>query len=96
VSGLATDGTGLFSSQSGKLLYVTLDGKVKSIAGDGTYFELESGYDPSKPHKASELQLWSTRRTSTAGANVFLAYKDGNVYYSAAGDTAYVERISCR
>jgi hypothetical protein len=34
VSGLATDGTGLFTTQSGQLLYVTLDGNVKSITWD--------------------------------------------------------------
>jgi hypothetical protein len=96
VSGLATDGTGLFTTQSGQLLYVTLDGNVKSIAGNGTYFELEPGYDPTKQHKASELQLWSTRRTQTAGANVFLSYRNGYVYYSAAGETPYVERIACK
>jgi hypothetical protein len=96
VSGLATDGTGLFTTQSGRLLYVTLDGRVKAIAGNGTYFELESGYDPTKPHKASELQLWATRRNQTAGASVFLAYKDGSVYYSASGKTPYVERITCK
>jgi hypothetical protein len=96
VSGLATDGTGLFTTQSGQLLYVTLDGNVVSIAGNGTYFELEPGYDPTQQHKASELQLWSTRRTQTAGANVFLTYRDGDVYYSAAGVTPYVERIACK
>jgi hypothetical protein len=96
VSGLATDGTGLFTTQSGQLLYVTLDGNVKSIAGNGTYFDLQPGYDPTKQHKASELQLWSTRRTQTAGANVFLAYRTGYVYYSAAGETPYVERIACK
>ena len=96
VSGLATDGVGLFTTQSGQLLYVTLDGAVQSIAGNGTYFELEPGYDPTQEHKASELQLWSSRRTQTAGANVFLAYRDGYVYYSAAGQTSYVERIACK
>jgi hypothetical protein len=96
VSGLATDGTGLFTTQSGQLLYVTLDGTVESIAGSGTYFELEPGYDPKAQHPASELQLWSSRRTQTAGANVFLAYNNGHVYYSAAGDTPYVERIACK
>jgi hypothetical protein len=96
VSGLATDGTGFFTTQSGLLLYVTLDGNVTSIAGSGTYFELEPGYDPWVEHPAAELQLWSTRRTSTAGANVFLAYRDGYVYHSAAGLTPYVERIACQ
>lgn len=96
VSGLATDGTGFFTSQSGQLLYVTMDGEVISIAGNGTYFELEGGYDPAIPHPAADLQLWSTRRTSTAGANVFLGYRDGQVYFSAAGKTAYIERIACQ
>lgn len=96
VSGLATDGTGLFTTQSGQLLYATLDGNVVNIAGNGTYFELEPGYDPTQQYKASELQLWSTRRTQTAGANVFLTYRDGDVYYSAAGVTPYVVRIRCK
>jgi hypothetical protein len=96
VSGLATDGIGLFTTQSGRLLYVTLDGNVQSIAGNGTYFELEPGYDPTKQHKAFELQLWSSRRAQSAGANVFLAYRDGYVYYSASGRTPYVERIACK
>jgi hypothetical protein len=96
VSGLATDGKGLFTSQSGKLLYVTLDGKVRSIAGSGTYFELGAGYVPATPHRASDLELRASRRIQTAGANVFLAYQDGAVYYSASGQTSYVERIACK
>ena len=96
VSGLATDGSGFFTTQSGQLLYVTLDGEITSIAGSGVYFDLEPGYDPTVPHPAFELQLWSTRRTSTAGANVFLANRDGQVYVSATGNTPYVERIACQ
>jgi hypothetical protein len=95
VSGLATDGAGLITSSSGQILYVTLKGDVEKIAGNGTYFELEQDYDPRQPHPAAELQLWSTGRTSTAGANVFLAYRDGRLYFSAAGATPYVERIAC-
>lgn len=96
ISGLASDGTGLITTQSGKVLYVTLDGEVETIAGNGTYFDLEPGYDPHQPHPAAELQLWSTRRTQTAGANVFLAYRDGHIYYGASGTTPYVERIDCK
>lgn len=95
VSGLATDGMGLFTSQSGQLLYVTIDGKVESIAGSGTYLEFGPDYDPTIKHQAKELQLWSARRVQTAGANVFLGYRRGNVYYSAAGLTSYIERIAC-
>jgi hypothetical protein len=96
ISGLATDGTGLFTSESGQLLYVTLDGKVKNIAGNGTYFDFRSPYEPTRPQKADSVQLVATRRLMTAGANVFLAYKDNAVYYSAAGDTAYIERLTCK
>jgi hypothetical protein len=32
----------------------------------------------------------------TAGSNVFLAYRDNAVYYSASFKTPYVERIACR
>jgi hypothetical protein len=96
VSGLATDGTGLITSQSGRVLYVTLDGNIESIAGNGTYFEYRDDYDPHKPHGAADLQLWSMRRNSTAGANVFLAYRDGHIYYSALGTTPYVQRIACK
>jgi len=96
VSGLATDGTGLITTQSGQVLYVTLDGEIESIAGNGTYFDYESGYDPHQPHPAADLQLVSMRRAQTAGANVFLTYRDGDVYFSAADETPYVERISCK
>jgi hypothetical protein len=96
LSGLATDGTGLFTTQTGQLLYVTVDGNVSSIAGDGSSMDFASGYDPTKPHKAAELSLPSMRRIQTAGANVFLGYKDGNVYYGAIGQTVYVEKIGCK
>ncbi|MFT3808691.1 MAG: hypothetical protein QM698_02110 [Micropepsaceae bacterium] len=96
VSGLATDGEGLFTVQSGQLLYVTKDGDIESIAGNGTYFEPTADYDPRKPTKASDLEMWSRRRTQTAGANVFLAYRDGEVYFSAQGDTPYILKITCK
>lgn len=96
LSGLATDGAGLFTTQSGLLLYVSFDGKVSPIAGDGSYIELHSNYDPGKPHPAGELQLWSTQRIPTAGSNVFMAYKDGGIYLGAKGVSSYVERISCK
>jgi hypothetical protein len=96
LSGLATDGTGLFTTQSGLLLYVSLDGAVTPLAGDGSYVEFHSNYDPTKAHPAAELQLWATQRIQTAGSNVFLAYKDGSIYLSAKGLTPYIERISCK
>lgn len=95
VSGLATDGVGLITSQSGQVLYVTLEGDITSIAGSGKYTDLEPGYDPLQSHPAAELQLWSRRRTMIAGANVFLGYRDGKIYYVALGETAYVVRIDC-
>jgi len=95
VSGLATDGEGFFTTQSGQLLYVTLDGEIASIAGNGTYFSLSGDYDPTVPHPAGDLQLWAQRRNQTAGASVFLAYRDGQVFFSAAGNTAYVLKIAC-
>jgi hypothetical protein len=96
VGGLATDGTGLFTTQSGQLLYVTLDGQVSSIAGNGASIDFQGGYDLTKPHKAADLQIPSMRRVQTAGANVFLGYKDGNVYYSGTLQTVYVEKIGCK
>ncbi len=96
VSGLATDGTGLFTSSSGQLLYVTLDGKVTSLAGTGDWFDFRGPYDPNKVHKANDVQLVTMRRTPTAGSNVFLGYKDNTVYFSAANPTAYVERLSLK
>jgi hypothetical protein len=96
VSGLATDGKGLFTTQSGQLLYVTLDGKIKSLAGTGEYFDYRGAYDPLKPQKADEVQLITTRRTMTAGSNVFLAYKDNAIYMSAQNKTPYIERLSAQ
>ncbi len=93
VSGLATDGQGLFTSQSGQLLYITLDGKVSSLAGTGDYFDFRGGYDPTKTQKPDQVQLVTMRRVQTAGSNVFLAYKDKAVYFSAANTTPYVERL---
>jgi len=96
ISGLATDGKGLFTSHSGQLLYVTLDGKVQSIAGNGTYFEFRRPYEPTRPQKADSVQLVASPRVMTAGSNVFLAYRDYAVYYSAAATTSYIERINCK
>ncbi|BCM94473.1 hypothetical protein IAD21_06380 [Abditibacteriota bacterium] len=93
VSGLTTDGQGLFTSQSGQLLYVTLDGKVKSLAGTGVYFDFQQPYDPTKPQKADTVQLVTMRRVQTAGSNVFMAYKDKAVYFCATNTTAYIERL---
>jgi len=96
ISGLATDGKGLFTSHRGELLYLTLDGKITSIAGNGTTFEFRKPYDPLRPQKATAVQLVGSRRTMTAGSNVFLAYRDNAVYYSASFTTPYVERIACK
>ena len=96
ISGLATDGNGLFTSHSGQLLFVTLDGKVKRIAGDGTYFEFRQPYEPTRPQRATSVQLVASRRVMTAGSNVFLAYRDNAVFYSAEGTTPYIERIACK
>lgn len=96
VSGLATDGTGLFTTQSGQLLYITLAGDVTSIAGDGTYFEFRPGYGPAKPQKPDTVQLVTARRLATAGSNVFLGYNDNAVYFGAVNTTAYVERLTCK
>jgi len=96
LSGLATDGEGLFTTHAGKLLYVTLDGMVTHLAGNGVNFEYERGYDPTTPHNAMELQLVAMDRRNTAGATVFLAYKDGAVYYGAKDLTSYITKISCK
>lgn len=96
VSGLTTDGHGLFTTQSGQLLYVTLDGQVKSLAGTGDYIEFRQPYDWTKPQKADAVQLVTTRRVQTAGSSVFLGYKDGAVYFCATSATTYVERLLCK
>lgn len=95
LSGLASAGEGLITTQSGQVLYVTPDGEIEAIAGNGTYFELVGDYDPRATHPASDLQLWSSRRILTAGANVFLAYHEGQLYFSASGITPYVLAIDC-
>ena len=96
VSGLATDGKGLFTTQSGQLLYVTLDGKVTSLAGTGEYFDFRGAYDPTKAQKPDKFQLVTMRRLATAGSNVFLGYHDNAVYISAINTTSYVERLLCK
>lgn len=93
VSGLTTDGQGLFTTQSGQLLYVTLNGKVTSVAGSGDYFDFRQPYDPTKPQTPAKVQLVTMRRLQTAGSNVFLAYKDKAVYFCAANTTPYIERL---
>ena len=93
VSGLTTDGKGLFTTQSGQLVHVSLDGKATAIAGAGVTIDFRQPYDPRKPQTADEVQLVSLRRTMTAGSNIFLAYKDKAVYHCAAGTTPYVERL---
>lgn len=96
VSGLATDGKGLFTSHTGQLLYVTLDGTVKSLAGTGASLDFRQPYDPTKPQTADKVQLVAMRRLSTAGSNVFLAYKDNAVYYGAKSTTSYIERLQLK
>ena len=96
VSGLATDGKGLFTTQSGQLLYITLDGKVTSLAGTGEYFDFRGAYDPTQPQKPDKFQLVTMRRLAIAGSNVFLGYKDNAVYISAINTTPYVERLQCK
>ncbi|BCW90018.1 hypothetical protein sos41_31860 [Alphaproteobacteria bacterium SO-S41] len=96
VSGLATDGKGLFTTQSGNLLYVPLKGDIEKIAGTGIWFDYEGDYDPHQPHPADELQLIAMRRTQTAGSNVFLAYHKDALYFSATGRSPYVMRIDCK
>lgn len=94
VSGITTDGKGLFLTSSGQLLYLTLDGKVTALAGTGDWFDYRGGYDPTKTHKPGDVQLVTTRRTMTAGSNVFLGFKDNAVYISAANTTPYVEKLT--
>jgi len=96
ISGLATDGTGLFTYNGGHLLYVTLDGKVKSIAGDGTFFDFQPSYDPTQPHTAESVQLVAISRPGQIKAKVFLAFHDNAVYFSALADGEYIERIAIK
>lgn len=93
VSGITTDGKGLFITSSGQLLYITLDGNVTSLAGTGNWFDYRGAYDPTKTQKPDEVQLITTRRTMTAGTNVFLGYKDNAVYMSAQNKTPYVLKL---
>jgi hypothetical protein len=93
VSGLTTDGNSLFTTQSGQLIHVALDGTATAIAGTGATIDFRQPYDPGKPQTADEVQLVSLRRTMTAGSNVFLAYRDKAVYFCATGTTPYIERL---
>lgn len=97
ISGLATDGKGLFTASSGRVLYVTLDGKVNHIAGNGNkYGTFSQPYDPTRPQTAQSVQLVATlSRRSWAGSKVFLAHKDNAVYYNADARTVYIERLTC-
>lgn len=97
ISGITTDGKGLIVMNAGVVNYVTVDGKVTQVAGTGHYFGGYKGnYDPTKPHKASELQLITMRRDLTAGTSVFLAYSDGALYVSALASNAHVLKIACQ
>ncbi len=97
ISGITTDGKGLIVMNAGMVNYVTVEGKVTQVAGTGHYFGGYKGnYDPTKPHKASELQLISMRRDLTAGTSVFLAYSDGALYVSALASNAHVLKIACK
>lgn len=94
VSGLTTDGKGLFITSSGQLLYLTLDGKVTSLAGTGDWFDYRGGYDPTKTQKPNKVQLVTQPRTATAGSDVFLGFKNNTVYMSAKNLTPYIEKLS--
>lgn len=90
LTGLATDGNGLFTHNRGHLLYVTFDGKVANIAGDGTYIEFGPSYNPARPQTAESVQLVALGRA------VFLTFHDNAVYFSAKVQTDYVERIEIK
>ena len=96
ISGLATDGTGLFATNAGRLLYITPSGEVSHIAGSGVYFDYSGGYKPEETHNAMDLQLVSRAQNQTAGAGAFLAYTAGNVYHIARNQTTYVLKIGCK
>ena len=71
ISGLTTEGNGLFTYEGGQLLYVTLDGKVKSIARDVTQLNFRPSYDPTRPQTAESVEIVARFRESTAVSGSF-------------------------
>lgn len=91
LSGLATDGKGFFTYNRGYLFYVSLDGKVTRLAGDGTYIEFAPSYNPTRQQTAESVQL-----VVGGAGKVFLAFHNNAVYFSARAQTRYVERIAIK
>lgn len=79
---LTNDGTALIvSSQAGFVWRLGTDGKVlATLAGTGTHAGYDGGFDPTKPHPASDWQLAYSLSNSNGGP--WLAVNGSDLYWS--------------
>ena len=84
-------------SGSGYVWQVSLDGAVTPVAGSGVIVDFPpDGYDPAAEHPALELALTAGGGALTQGAESFMTYEAGALYWTGQNETAtFVERITC-
>jgi hypothetical protein len=97
VSSIANNGTDLYISGAGYLWKLAIDGTLTLAAGIGYDIDFPpDGYDPAAEHPADELVLhYSQGGNLFEGAENFLTYHEGAVYYTGRGDDTLVEKITC-
>ena len=97
LSSITSNGTDLYVSGGGYIWKLSPDGTLTYAAGTG--FEIDfppPGYDPAGEHPAEELVLrYSQGGTLFEGAQSFMTYADGAVYWTGRDDDVLVEKISC-
>jgi len=99
--GITTDGKNLIVAGDGFVWYVTLGGNITQIAGTEQTIDLfSSGYDPTQPHPAMQLELPTAIGTADEdGTSSFnhIVYHSGAIYYRGYGDgsSGFIEKIAC-
>jgi hypothetical protein len=97
LSSITHNGTDLYVSGKGYIWKLSPDGTLTYAAGTG--FEIDfppDGYDPAAEHPADELVLrYSQGGTLFEGAQSFMTYDSGEVYWTGRDDDVLVEKISC-
>ena len=96
--GITTDGTDLFVYFKGGIFVIASNGTATRIAGDESLrstIEFDSTYDPMVSHPALMTQLANRSQYGTAGADSWLQFNAGHLYFVGSVLDPYVERFDC-